>query len=119
MCGWPRKLAHTEAELQVIERQFLKGKLQAELYAPGAGWGGCTVSLVDESRVGEFIAKLQSSYPPYHGLHDDDLSEVVFPTKPSIGAFGEWNNLIHNLSLSVLYFYSLQAVRVSNNGSCV
>ena len=54
----------------------------------GAGWGGCTVSLVDEARVPEFIERIRASYPPYHGLHGDELSEVIFPTKPSSGACG-------------------------------
>jgi len=52
----------------------------------GAGWGGCTVSLVEEERVPEFIEKMRTSYPPYHGLHGDELAEVIFPTKPSSGA---------------------------------
>ncbi|KLO11436.1 galactokinase gal [Schizopora paradoxa] len=52
----------------------------------GAGWGGCTVSLVEEGRVPEFIDKMRKSYPPYHGLHGEELAEVIFPTKPSSGA---------------------------------
>ncbi|EJD07056.1 galactokinase gal [Fomitiporia mediterranea MF3/22] len=52
----------------------------------GAGWGGCTVSLVDEARVPEFVEKLKKSYPPYHGLKGEELSEVIFATKPSSGA---------------------------------
>ena len=44
------------------------------------------MSLVEESRVPEFIEKLRTSYPPYHGLQGEELSEVVFPTKPSSGA---------------------------------
>lgn len=54
----------------------------------GAGWGGCTVSLVEEARVPEFIEKLKTSYPPYHGLQGEELAEVIFPTKPSSGACG-------------------------------
>jgi len=52
----------------------------------GAGWGGCTVSLVEEDRVPEFIERMRTSYPPYHGLHGSELAEVIFPTKPSSGA---------------------------------
>ncbi|KAH8112723.1 galactokinase gal [Phellopilus nigrolimitatus] len=52
----------------------------------GAGWGGCTVSLVEESRVSEFIEKMRTTYPPYHGLKGEELSEAIFPTKPSSGA---------------------------------
>lgn len=54
----------------------------------GAGWGGCTVSLVDEASVPEFIEKIKAAYPPYHGLHGEELEEVIFPTKPSSGASG-------------------------------
>lgn len=46
------------------------------------------MSLVDEVRVPEFIEKLKASYRPYHGLHGDELSEVIFATKPSSGASG-------------------------------
>lgn len=55
----------------------------------GAGWGGCTVSLVEEARVPEFIEKMKASYPAYHGLHGEELAEVIFATKPSAGASGE------------------------------
>jgi len=54
----------------------------------GAGWGGCTVSLVCEGRVGEFKKKLKEGYPKYRGLTEEELNEVVFATKPSSGAFG-------------------------------
>ncbi|KAF7967965.1 hypothetical protein HWV62_32427 [Athelia sp. TMB] len=52
----------------------------------GAGWGGCTVSLVDEDKVDEFIAKVKASYGPYKDLQGDALHEVIFATKPSSGA---------------------------------
>ncbi|KAI5119637.1 hypothetical protein M0805_008999 [Coniferiporia weirii] len=52
----------------------------------GAGWGGCTISLVEEARVPEFIEKIKASYPPYHGLKGEELSEAIFATKPSSGA---------------------------------
>ncbi len=64
----------------------------------GAGWGGCTVSLVEEERVPEFIEKMRTSYPPYHGLHGDELAEVIFPTKPSGGASGMLDFCMNNLS---------------------
>jgi len=54
----------------------------------GAGWGGCTVSLVRESDVGEFKRRLKEGYPKYRGLTEEELNEVVFATKPSSGAFG-------------------------------
>ncbi|KAL5526350.1 GAL1 [Sanghuangporus sanghuang] len=63
----------------------------------GAGWGGCTVSLVEEARVPEFIEKLKATYPPYHGLEGEKLAEVIFATKPSNGASGK------GIILSVLF----------------
>lgn len=55
----------------------------------GAGWGGCTVSLVPEDKVDAFISKMRDTYPPYKGLEGDKLSEVIFATKPSSGACGK------------------------------
>lgn len=52
----------------------------------GAGWGGCTVSLVPETDVQEFITKLKNAYGPYKGLEGEKLHEVIFATKPSSGA---------------------------------
>ncbi|TFK82427.1 galactokinase gal [Polyporus arcularius HHB13444] len=53
----------------------------------GAGWGGCTVSLVAEDRVEEFIAKIKEGYAPYRELSDEKLRDAIFATKPSSGAF--------------------------------
>ena len=55
----------------------------------GAGWGGCTVSLVAEDKVEEFIAEIKEGYEPYRNLEGEKLREVIFATKPSAGAFGE------------------------------
>ena len=54
----------------------------------GAGWGGCTVSLVPEEKVDEFIQKVKEGYTPYHNFEGDALHEVIFATKPSSGACG-------------------------------
>lgn len=54
----------------------------------GAGWGGCTVSLVCESKAEEFKKKLKEGYPKYKGLTEEKLNEAIFATKPSSGAFG-------------------------------
>ncbi|EIW84610.1 galactokinase gal [Coniophora puteana RWD-64-598 SS2] len=56
----------------------------------GAGWGGCTVSLVDEDKVDEFIAKVKAAYGPYKNLEGGALRDVIFATKPSSGACGEY-----------------------------
>ena len=55
----------------------------------GAGWGGCTVSIVAEDRVEEFIGKVKARYALYKDLTDVQLREAIFATKPSSGAFGE------------------------------
>lgn len=55
----------------------------------GAGWGGCTVSLVAENEVDNFINKIKNAYGPYKGLEGEKLHEVIFATKPSSGACGE------------------------------
>ncbi|KAF9498730.1 Galactokinase [Pleurotus eryngii] len=52
----------------------------------GAGWGGCTVSLVPEAIVDSFIAKVKDTYRPYKDLEGDRLGEVIFATTPSSGA---------------------------------
>jgi len=55
----------------------------------GAGWGGCTVSLVNEADVPSFIDKLKKEYPPFQSLSAEQFSAAVFATKPGEGAFGE------------------------------
>jgi len=52
----------------------------------GAGWGGCTVSLVAEDQVQSFIEQIRDTYAPYKGLQGEALSEVIFATRPSSGA---------------------------------
>ena len=55
----------------------------------GAGWGGCTISLVAENKVDDFIQKLKETYPPYKNLEGNALNEVIFATKPGRGACGK------------------------------
>ncbi|KAJ3560395.1 hypothetical protein NP233_g10869 [Leucocoprinus birnbaumii] len=52
----------------------------------GAGWGGCTVSLVAEDQVDSFIRKIKETYPAYKDIEGDKLNEVIFATRPSSGA---------------------------------
>jgi len=54
----------------------------------GAGWGGCTVSLVNGADVPFFVDKLRKGYPPYRSLSDEQFAATVFATKPGEGAFG-------------------------------
>ncbi len=55
----------------------------------GAGWGGCTVSLLNEADVPSFVDKLRKEYPPYRSLSDEQFAAAVFATKPGEGAFGK------------------------------
>lgn len=56
----------------------------------GAGWGGCTVSLVRAGEVGEFMKKVKEGYAPYRNLSEEKLKEAMFATKPGAGACGEF-----------------------------
>jgi galactokinase len=60
----------------------------------GAGWGGCAVALVDEDKVDAFIKYVADKYEPYHGLDGEALREVLFATKPSSGACGEFSQCL-------------------------
>lgn len=60
----------------------------------GAGWGGCTVSLVAEKDVESFIQNISKSYPPYRGLSGEELHQVIFATKPSSGACGKSQRIV-------------------------
>lgn len=65
------------------------GALGARL--TGAGWGGCTVSLVKKDDVPEFISKVMSYYekerPPGEQLWvTDDLNRYIFGTAIGSGA---------------------------------
>ena len=53
----------------------------------GAGWGGCTVSLVREGTQAAFTAALLVGYYPAHGgLQGHAEADVVFATVPGSGA---------------------------------
>ncbi|KAL1671048.1 GHMP kinase [Schizophyllum commune] len=52
----------------------------------GAGWGGCSVSLVSEDKVESFIEQVKAKYEPYKALSEDQLKDAIFATKPSSGA---------------------------------
>ncbi|TCD61100.1 galactokinase [Steccherinum ochraceum] len=53
----------------------------------GAGWGGCTVSLVPASQVDSFIQAVKEAYPGYRWLGEAKLNEAIFATRPGSGAF--------------------------------
>ncbi|KAL1923312.1 uncharacterized protein VTP21DRAFT_8292 [Calcarisporiella thermophila] len=54
----------------------------------GAGWGGCTVSLVREERVEDFIREVKQQYysKKFPFMTDSELEDVIFATKPGSGA---------------------------------
>ncbi|CAG8511975.1 7679_t:CDS:2 [Ambispora leptoticha] len=54
----------------------------------GAGWGGCTVSLVPLNMVNSFIHNVREKYyrPLFPNLSKAELSNVIFATTPGSGA---------------------------------
>ncbi|KAG8929380.1 galactokinase [Tulasnella sp. 418] len=69
-------------ELQGLAKQA--GAIGSRL--TGAGWGGCTVSLVFKDHLDKFVAYIMERYPPYKALNQEGLAEVIFSTEPSPGA---------------------------------
>jgi galactokinase len=64
----------------------------------GAGWGGCTVSIVPDNQVGEFIAKIKERYYlkkfPALKENSQEMDNYIFASKPGLGAaiFSEVSN---------------------------
>ncbi len=56
----------------------------------GAGWGGCTVSLIRASQVPSFRAFVRARFYALHHpallMKEGALEDVVFPSRPSMGA---------------------------------
>ena len=67
---------------QLVETSLSLGAVGSRL--TGAGWGGCTLSLVREDQLGPLLVGLAAS-PCYQG-RDLDLTNAIFATKPSPGA---------------------------------
>ncbi|OLL26251.1 Galactokinase [Neolecta irregularis DAH-3] len=54
----------------------------------GAGWGGCTVSLLPKNRLEEFTASLVEGYyrKRFPGLTNEQLKDAFVPTQPGKGS---------------------------------
>ncbi|KAF8119989.1 hypothetical protein EV363DRAFT_1408839 [Boletus edulis] len=76
----------------------------------GAGWGGCTVSLVDEAQVDAFISKIKASYGPYRDLEGE---------AGVCGTSIRWSILCFHARLNTLcsiQVYSMKGVTKSYSG---
>lgn len=55
----------------------------------GAGWGGCTVSLIKQSDAAQFITAIKSNYfekcIKEGKVKSDQLEDVIFASKPASG----------------------------------
>ena len=55
----------------------------------GAGWGGCTVSLIKQADAAQFITAIKSNYfekcIKEGKVKSDQLEEVIFASKPASG----------------------------------
>lgn len=47
-----------------------------------------------------FIRKIRETYPPYKDLDGETLNEVIFATKPSSGACGEFYYFVEKICWS-------------------
>ena len=53
----------------------------------GAGWGGCTISMIDSQSLDKFMTILKKYYEENHNTKNEiDLKDVFFITKPGQGA---------------------------------
>ncbi|PVU97442.1 hypothetical protein BB561_000547 [Smittium simulii] len=86
----------------------------------GAGWGGCTISMVPSNKVDSFIQTVKSQYYAKHhpNLTEEQLEDVIFSTKPGNSLdssytvsidYGIWHYLIPaRISLAWKYTYVLK-----------
>ena len=83
-CSKGYECSHPKLD-QLVQLSQKWGALGARL--TGAGWGGCIVALVAESKVEEYISYLKTNYyqdlPAAKGLQPDTY---LFPTEPGSGA---------------------------------
>lgn len=51
----------------------------------GAGWGGCTVSLVPSEKVPKFLDVVKDRFYAPHPNRQGKIKEALFATKPGSG----------------------------------
>jgi galactokinase len=69
----------SELDILVESAEHIPGCLGARL--TGAGFGGCTVNLVQDDSVAAFIAQLKREYFEKTGIDAE-----IFPCRPAAGA---------------------------------
>ena len=83
-CALSYECSHPKLD-QLVKLSKEWGAFGARL--TGAGWGGCIVALVAESKVEDYISYVQTNYyrdqPAAEGLQPDTY---LFPTEPGQGA---------------------------------
>ncbi|KAG1759733.1 ribosomal protein S5 domain 2-type protein [Suillus occidentalis] len=86
-CSHPKvnDLVHVARSFGEVETGRGKGRIYGSRMT-GAGWGGCTVSLVHREDVEAFIIHVKKKYAPYDGMSEEDLASCVFATEPGMGA---------------------------------
>ncbi|KAJ1916256.1 galactokinase [Mycoemilia scoparia] len=54
----------------------------------GAGWGGCTVHLILDNQISDFISAIKDKFykKKYPNLTEDQLDQAIFATRPGSGA---------------------------------
>eukprot|EP00741_Cyanophora_paradoxa_P009471 tig00000144_g9175.t1 len=52
----------------------------------GAGWGGCTVSLVPDAKLASFLSDVTGKYFRGARRYNGEISKVLFACKPGNGA---------------------------------
>jgi len=65
---------------KLVDLAIKHGALGSRL--TGAGWGGCTVSLVPEDKVSDYLNNIKTEYYS----HVDNPQSAIFVSKPSAGA---------------------------------
>ncbi|KAG2347850.1 Galactokinase [Suillus weaverae] len=86
-CSHPKvnDLVRVAQSFREVETGRGKGRIYGSRLT-GAGWGGCTVSLVHREDAEAFIMHVKKKYVSYEGMSEEDLASCVFATEPGMGA---------------------------------